>query len=155
KIYTKTRAGEPAHWADAVKVIATSLATHQPRVIFFPHEQDWNSTHVGTHFLVMGALKTLPNSFQTVLVETEFWGHMPSPNLLVELGAEDVADLLGALSFHVEEVKQNPYPLRMPAWLRDNVRRGAELVGGQGGAAPDFLFATLYRARCWKNGGVE
>jgi len=35
------------------------------------------------------------------------------------------------------------------------VRRGAELVGGQGGAAPDFTFATLYRLRQWKNGHVE
>ena len=43
----------------------------------------------------------------------------------------------------------------MPAWLIDNVRRGAELVGGQGGVAPDFMFATLYRVRQWKNGGVE
>jgi hypothetical protein len=56
------------------------------------------------------------------------------------------------LSFHVEEVKRNPYHLRLPAWLMDNVRRGAELVGGQGGAAPDFIFATLYRASQWKNG---
>jgi hypothetical protein len=37
----------------------------------------------------------------------------------------------------------------------DNVRRGAELVGGQGGAAPDFKFATLYRARQWKGGRIE
>jgi hypothetical protein len=39
--------------------------------------------------------------------------------------------------------------------LQDNVRRGAELVGGQGGVAPDFLFATLYRARKWQNGQAE
>jgi len=25
-------------------------------------------------------------------------------------------------------------------------------VGGQGGAAPDFVFATLYRLRRWSNG---
>ncbi|HXS67387.1 MAG TPA: PIG-L family deacetylase [Candidatus Polarisedimenticolia bacterium] len=155
KINPKTRAGEPQHWAQAVKVIAASLAKHQPRVIFFPHELDWNSSHIGTHLLVMDALKTLPASFQTAIVETEFWGQMESPNLMVESSAEDVADLLAALSFHVEEVRRNPYHLRMPAWMMDNVRRGAELVGGQGGAAPDFGFATLYRARRWKNGGVE
>jgi len=34
----------------------------------------------------------------------------------------------------------------------DNVRRGTELVGGQGGAAPDFTFAALYRLRKWRNG---
>jgi hypothetical protein len=32
----------------------------------------------------------------------------------------------------------------------DNVRRGAELVGGQGGTAPRFAFATLYRLRRWE-----
>jgi hypothetical protein len=33
------------------------------------------------------------------------------------------------------------------------VRRGSELVGGQGEAAPDWTFATLYRLRQWKDGG--
>lgn len=154
-INPKTRANQPEYWAAAVKVIAASLAKHQPRAILFPHELDWNSTHIGTHFLVMDALKNLPRDFQTVLVETEFWGQMPSPNLMVESSDKDVADLLAGLSFHVEEVRRNPYHLRMPAWLIDNVRRGAELVGGQGGAAPNFMFATLYRARHWKNGGIE
>jgi LmbE family N-acetylglucosaminyl deacetylase len=155
KITSKTRVSETQHWAAAVKIIAASLVNHRPRAIFFPHELDWNSTHIGTHFLVMDALKTLPASFQTILVETEFWGQMASPNLMVESSAKDVADLLAALSFHVGEVQRNPYHLRMPAWLMDNVRRGAELVGGQGGAAPDFGFATLYRARQWKNARVE
>jgi hypothetical protein len=36
--------------------------------------------------------------------------------------------------------------------MMDNVRRGAELVGGQGGAAPRFPFATLYRLLGWKDG---
>jgi N-acetylglucosamine malate deacetylase 1 len=155
KINPKTRVNDPKHWSDAVKIIATSLARHQPRAIFFPHELDWNSTHIGTNFLVMDALKTLPSNFQTVLVETEFWGQMPSPNLLVESSVDDVADLIAALSFHVGEVRRNPYHLRLPAWLQDNVRRGAERVGGQGGAAPDFTFATLYRLRQWKNGHVK
>ncbi len=154
KINPRTRTNDPRHWANAVSVIAALLTKHQPRVIFFPHELDWNSTHIGTHFLVVDALKTLPASFECFLVETEFWGQMPKPNLMVELSVEDVADLLAALSFHVEEVRRNPYHLRMPAWLQDNVRRGAELVGGQGGVSPDFTFATLYRARQWRNGRV-
>ena len=155
KITPKTRANEPEHWAADVKVIAASLAKNQPRVIFFPHELDWNSSHIGTHFLVMDALKTLPATFQTILVETEFWGQMQSPNLMVESSENDVADLLAALSCHIGEVQRNPFHLRLPAWMIDNVRLGAELVGGQGGAAPDFSFATLYRATQWKNGHAE
>ncbi len=138
-----------------MKVISAALARHQPRVIFFPHEFDWNSTHIGTHFLVMDALKSLPANFQCLIVETEFWGQMASPNLMVESSLVDVADLLAALSCHAGEVRRNPFHLRMPAWLQDNVRRGTELVGGQGGAAPDFTFATLYQLRQWKNGRME
>ncbi|MGH7953091.1 MAG: PIG-L deacetylase family protein, partial [Limisphaerales bacterium] len=155
KINPKTRADDPVHWNNAVKIIAASLIKNQPRAIFFPHELDWNSTHIGTYFLVMDALKTLPSDFQAMLVETEFWGQMPAPNLMIEFSIADVADLQAALSFHIGEVQRNPYHLRLPAWMQDNVRRGAELVGGQGGAAPDFIFATLYRARRWKNGHVE
>jgi LmbE family N-acetylglucosaminyl deacetylase len=155
KITVQTRKTEPAHWAKAVDVIAASLTYHQPRIIFFPHELDWNGTHIGTHFLVMDALARQAPSFSTLVLETEFWGQMHSPNLMVELAAEDVADLLASLSFHVGEVQRNPYHLRMPAWLQDNVRRGAELVGGQGGAAPDFMFSTLYRAQLWKQGRIE
>jgi hypothetical protein len=39
--------------------------------------------------------------------------------------------------------------------MTDNVRRGAELVGGQGASSPDFHFATLYRLREWANGGIQ
>jgi N-acetylglucosamine malate deacetylase 1 len=152
KINLPTRKTNPKHWARAVKIIAAALAKNHPRVIFFPHESDWNVTHTGTHFLVMDALKTLPLDFQTTLVETEFWGQMPSPNLMLESSAADVADLVAALSFHAGEMRRNPYHLRLPSWMQDNVRRGAELVGGQGSAAPDFTFATLYCVRQWKNG---
>jgi LmbE family N-acetylglucosaminyl deacetylase len=155
KIRPETRVNDSARWNDAIKVIAELLAKHSPRVIFFPHEHDWNSAHIGTHFLVMDALKTLPASFQCALVETEFWAAMASPNLIVESSVSDAADLIAALSYHVGEVKRNPYHLRLPAWLQDNVRRGAELVGGQGGVAPDFQLATLYKARQWKNSRVE
>lgn len=155
KITTATRTGEPDVWMAAVRNIAATLLKYKPGAILFPHELDWNSTHIGTHFLIRDALKTLPSSFTTVLVETEFWGQMPSPNLMVELSAGDVADLLAALSFHVGELQRNPYHLRMPAWLQDNVRRGAELVGGQGGQAPDFVFATLYRVHRWQDGCMK
>jgi len=80
---------------------------------------------------------------------------MADPNLMVELTEEHLATLITALTFHVGEVKRNPYHLSLPAWMMDNVRRGSELVGGQGGAAPEYPFATLYRLRRWKNGGFE
>ncbi len=155
RIDLQSRANDPSRWADSAKIVAALLIKHSPRAIFFPHQADWNSTHVGTHFLVMDALNTLPKTFSCRTVETEYWGAMASPNLMVESSVDDVADLLAALSFHVGEVQRNPFHLRMPAWLQDNVRRGTELVGGQGAAAPDFAFATLYRLRQWNNGGLQ
>ena len=149
RINPKPRQQDPTHWAECVKVIAEILRNHQPRVIFFPHEQDWNTTHIGTHFLVMDALRQMSTDFSCYLVETEIWGQMAQPNLMVEISAGDLTDMITATTFHVGEVKRNPYHLLMPAWLTDNVRRGAELVGGQGAAAPDFMFAALYRLRKW------
>jgi LmbE family N-acetylglucosaminyl deacetylase len=153
RVYVKTREQEPAHWAKSVKVIAEILAKEKPRVILFPHDNDWNSTHIGTHHLVMDALKSLPADFTCYAVETEFWGAMWSPNLMVEISPQDLGDLITALTFHVGEVKRNPYHLSLPAWMQDNVRRGGEVVGGQGAAAPDFVFATLYRLQKWQGGG--
>ncbi|MHB8520105.1 MAG: PIG-L deacetylase family protein [Limisphaerales bacterium] len=155
KINTRTRQGEPAVWKEAVGIIARILSEHQPRVIFFPHEHDWNSAHIGTHFLVMDALRSLGAGFDGFLVETEYWGAMADPNLMVESSAADVADLVTATSFHAGEVRRNPFHILQPAWMQDNVRRGSELVGGQGEAAPDFIFATLYRLRRWGNGAPQ
>ena len=125
---------------------------HRPKIVLCPHDRDWNSTHIGTHFLVTDALKQLSPALECYLVETEFWGAMSDPNLMVEISSDDLADMMAATTFHVGEVKRNPYHLLLPAWMMDNVRRGGEVAGGQGGAAPDFPFAVLYRLRQWKQG---
>jgi LmbE family N-acetylglucosaminyl deacetylase len=155
RINPETRRRNRAHWRAAVKRIAQILAKHQPRVIFVPHKCDGHDTHIGTHFLVLDALKTSPAAFKCHVVETEFWGQMTEPNLLVESSAKDVAELVAALACHVGEVRRNAYHARLPAWMIDNVRRGAELVGGQGGAAPDFTFATIYRLSEWRGGKLQ
>jgi LmbE family N-acetylglucosaminyl deacetylase len=154
RINPKTRDELHGHWESAVKVIADILAKNYPKVILFPHAHDWNTTHIGTHLLVMDALKRMPLDFECYLVETEFWGQMTEPNLMVEISSEDLGDMITATTFHVGEVQRNPYHLLLPAWMLDNVRRGTELVGGQGGAAPDFTFAALYRLNKWTRGRV-
>jgi LmbE family N-acetylglucosaminyl deacetylase len=154
-ITTEARVDKPDAWSHSVSCIAEILHEHRPRAIFFPNDRDWNRTHIGTFHLVVDALRLLESRFECLAVETEFWGAMRSPNLMVESSERDLVDLLIALSFHVGEVRRNPYHVRMPAWLIDNVRRGSELVGGQGGPAPDFQFATLYRLRRWRSGQFE
>ncbi len=148
RIKPETREKDPTHWAECVETIENILLRNRPRVIFVPHDQDWNTTHTGTHHLVLDALKKMPIDFQTFVVETEYWAPMSAPNLMVEVSAKDLGDMMTALSFHIGEVRRNPYHLLVPAWMMDNVRR-AEIVGGQGSAAPDFTFATIYRLKKW------
>ena len=152
KINPKTREQDPARWSAAVSVIRGLIEKHQPKIVLCPHDRDWNSTHIGTHFLVLDALQQMPAALECYLVETEFWGAMTDPNLMVEISAEDLADMIAGTTFHVGEVNRNPYHLSLPAWMMDNVRRGAEIVGGQGGVAPDYTFAALYRLRKWSRG---
>lgn len=151
-ISAKASEQDPAHWSACVERIGQILREHQPKVVLCPHDKDWNSTHIGTHYLVLDALKQMPAGFECYLVETEIWGAMADPNLMVEISPEDLGDMMTATSFHIGEVKRNPYHLLLPPWMMDNVRRGAEVVGGQGGAAPDFTFAALYRLRRWSRG---
>jgi LmbE family N-acetylglucosaminyl deacetylase len=145
------RENRPA-WRAAVEIVAEILTEQQPRAIFVPHESDQHPTHIGTHLLVLDALAALPVDFECNIVETEFWGQMTDPNLLVESSSEDVGDLVAALAFHIGEVRRNPYHALLPGRMMDNVLRGAELVGGLGGAVPDFTFATIYRLRQWSRG---
>ena len=153
RVNPKSREQNPDIWKGSVSVITEILNRMKPRVIFFPHEHDWNSSHIGTHYLVTDALRSL--SLDCYTVETEYWGQNNQPNLMVQSSAEDVADMVAGTSFHVGEVTRNPFHLFLPAWMQENVRLGSELVGGQGEAAPDWTFATLYRLRRWRNGGFE
>lgn len=155
KVNCVTRNQFPNVWSKMVNRISEILMTHKPKVILFPHNNDWNLSHVGTHFLITDALKSMPLDFNCFTVETEYWGSMYNPDLMVELDESMVTDIIIALTFHVGEVNRNPYHLSLPAWFIDNTRRGSELVGGQGAKAPDFIFSTLYRARLWKNGTME
>ena len=150
-INPRSRQALPEAWAGAVATVAALLQERKPSIVFMPHALDANSTHQGTHLLVLDALAALGADFQCHVVETEFWSASASPNLMIESTVEDVADLVAAISFHVGEVSRNPYHILLPAWMADNVRRGGELVGGQGGAVPSFTFATLYRAQLWKD----
>ncbi|MFW5997154.1 MAG: PIG-L deacetylase family protein, partial [Lentisphaeria bacterium] len=154
-IKPETRQKNPALWKDSVEVIRRILTDQQPQIIFIPHAEDWNGTHIGTHKLVCDALTSMAPEFACFVVETEYWHPMKNPNLMVECQPELVADLIAGLSFHAGEIARNPYHLSLPAWMQDNVRRGSELIGGQGGEAPAFHFATLYRLSYWCAGALN
>lgn len=150
RIHSAARDEGTSEWTNAVLCIRNLLHEYAPDLLFLPHANDWNSTHIGTHHLVLDALRE--SELATChLVETEFWHPMENPNILIESSPEDVAELVTALSFHLGEIERNPYHLALPSWMHDNVRRGAEHLGGQGGSAPAFHFATLYRIRQWRD----
>ncbi|MCA1809637.1 MAG: PIG-L family deacetylase, partial [Lentisphaerae bacterium] len=155
KIRPETRTTDPETWHEAVNHILELLRLHKPDIIFFPHAADANSTHQGVQALVTDALAGAGKDFCCWVCETEYWAAMDKPNLMIESSVADIADLVTALALHTGEVKRNPYHLRLPAWMMDNVRRGSELLGGQGGEAPAFIFATLYRLRKWAQGRLE
>src|ERR1035438_6310495 len=50
KINPKTREQDPKYWAGCVKIIKDLIQQHQPKVVLCPHDRDWNSTHIGTHY---------------------------------------------------------------------------------------------------------
>ncbi|HEV3484214.1 MAG TPA: hypothetical protein VG106_02325, partial [Vicinamibacterales bacterium] len=66
----------------------------------------------------LDALARQPAAFTCHVVETEFWGAMATPNLMVESSVDDVAAMITALSFHVGEVQRNPYHLLLTAWMQ-------------------------------------
>ena len=146
----QTRADAPAQWAKFVGEISEILKTRKPAAIFAPHFDDWNGTHVGTAYLVADAVEK--SGYAGTVFQTEYWGGLKSANLMAEGSPEYLAAQMGALSRHTKEVERNDYHLRLPAWQIDNVRRAAEIVGGQGAQAPRFTFAALYNAVKFEDG---
>jgi LmbE family N-acetylglucosaminyl deacetylase len=143
-----TRQQHPDLWASNVSALAAIFDHEQPDVVFAPHADDFHSTHVGTHFLAVDALAKYVQSSgrdSIMLIETEFWHHLRRPNLMVGIPADALALALLAATEHGGEMSRNAYHLSQPARLMDNVRRGAEVAGGQGSTAPSFPFAELYR----------
>jgi LmbE family N-acetylglucosaminyl deacetylase len=142
------RENHPEEWAGKVRVLSQVLEKEEPDAVFAPHAGDFNTTHMGTHYLVIDAAGDyLERTGRGPLpfFQTEYWAQNLLPNLMVGVSPQDEAVLLMATAEHGDEVRRNPYHLQHPGRMTDNVRRGAEVVGAQGGAAPEFPFAELYR----------
>ena len=143
-----SRRENPKVWSAKVETLREILDCEKPDVVFAPHADDFNTTHIGAHYLVTEALTAhLERSGRELvpLIETEFWHQLAEPNLMVGIAPDVVAIQLMAASEHGGEMARNPYHLRHACRLMDNVRRGSEVVGGQGVAAQPFPFAELYR----------
>lgn len=138
------------NWKKKEKELKSLIQKYQPSLILAPHLKDHHPTHIKTGELL---IKALTGTKINVLVAwTEFWGQMKNPNLLVEVPLEVLELQMKALEKHKGEVERNPYHLRLPAWMMDNVRRGSEIISGKGEASVPFAFGVLYRLQLFKQG---
>ncbi len=133
---------DPAHLQTE---LAKRLRSRRAGLVIMPHARDGHPRHRATHWLGVAAMDAAGGVFH--VVETEYWHPLARPNLLVAASRAHLAALRRALRCHRGELARNDYAARLPAWMSDNVRRGAELLGGAGSAAPRIAHATLYRAR--------
>ena len=157
RVSPETRSQRVGEWAEKVRILADCFEQLRPDVIFAPHAEDWHPAHIGTHFLVAEALGDYlarAGGEFIPLVETAYWHEHTQPNLMIGISPDVVATLVMATAEHGGEVRRNAYHLRLPSRLIENVRRGAETVGGQGIAAPGFPFAELYRVTFVTTKGV-
>jgi LmbE family N-acetylglucosaminyl deacetylase len=136
-------------WTKKRKELKSLIQKYQPQIVLAPHLNDQHPTHIKTGKL----LKKVVDSKTNFLVAwTEFWGQLGKPNLLIEVPEEILLLQMEALSRHVGEIERNPYHLRLPAWMMDNVRRGSEVIAGKGTTAPTVPYGVLYQLQTVKKG---
>lgn len=153
RVRPDTADAEPALWHSHLDRVVQLLNRLMPALVLAPHGTDANTTHIGVHQLIVQALAQA--RYDGLLAQTEFWAPQSTPNCMVQTSIADTARLVQALACHVGEVARNPYHLRLPAWLADNVRRGGELIAGAGSEPPRYAFATLYGLSRWAEGSWQ
>jgi LmbE family N-acetylglucosaminyl deacetylase len=128
--------------------IEATLLHFNPDAILIPHLRDVHPTHICCSKESWEAAKAMVSKSKTPLLvlESEYWGQIERPNLLIPLAASTVKKMGTALLCHQGEVERNPYHLSLPAFLMDQQRRGSELVAGFGGKPAPSVFAQLYRS---------
>ena len=130
-------------WNEKEKELKALIVKHKPSLILAPHAKDHHPTHIKTGLLLMKVLSKMKTTQDVAW--TEFWGAMSKPNLLVEVPMDVLNLQMQALEKHVGEIERNPYHLRLPAWMMDNVRRGSELIGGKGESSAEMAFGVIYK----------
>ncbi len=137
-------------WPTKAKELKSLIQKYQPNLILAPHLKDHHPTHIKTGKLLEKVLKT--TKLNTLVAWTEFWGQMEKPNCLIEVPHEILELQMKALVMHTGEIARNPYHLRLPAWMMDNVRRGGEIISNVGGEVPQMPFGVIYQLQLFKNG---
>ena len=107
---------------------------------------------LGSAFANTDSLNQIKSASMT-LIETEFWGQIKEPNLLVEVRPR--RSVIWSPLFPITKGKSGEsIPPTLTGMDAGQCTKGAEVVGGQGGKAPDFEFATLYRVSRMEKGKI-
>lgn len=139
-----------SEWDQKAQEIKEIIQKEKINFIISPHLHDHHPAHIKTGELARKVMKEI--SFEGIFLESEFWGELAAPNLLIEVTKEAFELSFEALTKHVGEVSRNPYHLRLAAHLVNSVRRGAEKVATLGSASPTFAFGVLYQASLVQQG---
>ncbi len=131
-------------WGIKAQELVGLIEKYSPGLIIAPHLNDFHPVHIKTGELLKTALTKIED-FTTLVAWSEFWAPMPAPNMLLEVPVEILELQMKALEKHVGEIERNPYHLRLPAWMMDNVRRGSEVIGGKGAQSVQMPFGVLYK----------
>jgi LmbE family N-acetylglucosaminyl deacetylase len=141
-------------WSKKKGQLKKLIQKEKPSLILAPHLKDFHPTHIRTGELLKETLAAL-TSYKGVVAWTEFWGQLQKPNLLVQVPTELLLRQMQALELHAGEVERNPYHLRLPAWMMDNVRRGSEIIAGTGASASAMAFAVIYQLQTVEGGKLR
>lgn len=139
------------NWKTKEKELKSLIQKYQPQIIISPHQKDFHPAHIKTGELLKKVLTSLKKE-TTIVAWSEFWAPMAKPNVLMEVPSEILELQMNALLKHAGEVLRNPYHLRLPAWMMDNVRRGSEIVAGKGSETQSMAFGILYKLQLCKSG---
>lgn len=142
------------NWKMKEKELKSLIQKYSPELIIAPHTKDFHPAHIKTGELCKKVLTSL-KKHTTLVAWCEFWAPMSKPNVLIEVPKEIVSLQMEALLKHEGEIARNPYHLRLPAWMMDNVRRGSEVVAGKGASATNMAFGVLYQLQLCKNGKLS
>lgn len=137
-------------WKKKEKELKSLILKYQPDLILAPHLKDHHPTHIKTGELLKKVVSTT-KEIKGLVAWTEFWGQQQKPNLMIEVPLEILDLQMQALTKHAGEIERNPYHLRLPGWMIDNVRRGAEIIGGKGEESPTYPFGVLYKIQKFSN----
>ncbi|HLW78857.1 MAG TPA: PIG-L family deacetylase, partial [Terriglobia bacterium] len=97
RVNAETRETHPAEWSAKVESLSGIFDRQPPDVVFAPHVEDFNTTHIGTYWLVLDALGShleRGGRGPVTLIQTEFWHPLADPNLMVGVSPETLAAML-------------------------------------------------------------